>query len=223
MQFLCKFFVVSCNSTLWSEYCTHAGLCGNLVCLPLHCVFRCYNVSMLQCFDARCSEAWISACPMQVPITLYFMTHAYFNLYHTISNLLIRRTRHALSHRGPIAQGSAEALVVFLLSYATAYGETLTIAHFPYYTFKDKSAMYRTGSLFYAIYFFVSFPMFYRLDEDTKAKPYSMWRIVVDSLAAGMLVTCLLDFWRISFGGIISEDAVARQSRILPWIASPAV
>ena len=26
--------------------------------------------------------------------------------------------------------------MVFLLAYATAYGETLTIAHFPYYTFK---------------------------------------------------------------------------------------
>lgn len=25
-----------------------------------------------------------------------------------------------------------------LCSYATAYGETLTIAHFPYYTFKDR-------------------------------------------------------------------------------------
>ena len=28
--------------------------------------------------------------------------------------------------------------------------------------------MYRTGSLFYAIYFFVSFPLFFRMDEDAK-------------------------------------------------------
>lgn len=34
------------------------------------------------------------------------------------------------------SQGVAEGVTVFLLSYATAYGETLTIAHFPYYTFK---------------------------------------------------------------------------------------
>lgn len=32
--------------------------------------------------------------------------------------------------------------------------------------FQDR--MYTVGSLFYAIYFFVSFPMFYRIDEDTK-------------------------------------------------------
>lgn len=29
--------------------------------------------------------------PPQVPITLYFMTHAYFCFYHAVSNVLIRR------------------------------------------------------------------------------------------------------------------------------------
>ncbi len=35
-----------------------------------------------------------------------------------------------------LAQAAVEAVVVFVLAYATAYGETLTIAHFPYYSFK---------------------------------------------------------------------------------------
>jgi len=39
---------------------------------------------------------------------------------------------------------------------------------FPYYAFVDKSRMYTVGSLFYAIYFFVSFPMFFRVDEDMR-------------------------------------------------------
>jgi hypothetical protein len=69
------------------------------------------------------------------------MTHAYFSFYHTLSNLLIRRTRHALRGRGALAQGAAEAAVVLVLAYATAYGETLTIAHFPYYTFKVSGWM----------------------------------------------------------------------------------
>jgi cycloeucalenol cycloisomerase len=30
--------------------------------------------------------------------------------------------------------------------------------------------MYRVGSLFYAIYFFVSFPMFYRMDEAPRVR-----------------------------------------------------
>jgi hypothetical protein len=41
---------------------------------------------------------------LQVPITLYFMTHAYFCLYHAISNLLIRRMRHAVAAYGPAVQ-----------------------------------------------------------------------------------------------------------------------
>ncbi|EFN54514.1 hypothetical protein CHLNCDRAFT_11379, partial [Chlorella variabilis] len=149
-----------------------------------------------------------------VPITLYFMTHAYFCLYHALANVLIRRTRHAVATYGAAAQAVAEGVLVFLLAYATAYGETLTIAHFPYYSFKDRSRMYSVGSLFYAIYFFVSFPMFYRMDEALRAKPYTLWRAVVDALAAGMLVTCLLDFWRIGLGGIVDTPGAGG----LPWM-----
>lgn len=47
-----------------------------------------------------CLHCW----PFQVPITLYFMTHAYFCFYHTLSNLLIRRVRHALRGQGALAQ-----------------------------------------------------------------------------------------------------------------------
>ncbi|KAI3423819.1 hypothetical protein D9Q98_009655 [Chlorella vulgaris] len=152
----------------------------------------------------------------QVPITLYFMTHAYFCLYHALSNLLIRRVRHATAAYGTAAQAVAEGVLVFLLAYATAFGETITIAHFPYYSFKDRSRMYSVGSLFYAIYFFVSFPMFYRMDEQPRAKPFTLWRAVVDALAAGMIVTCLLDFWRIGIGGIVDGQDAASSG--LPWM-----
>lgn len=72
----------------------------------------------------------------QVPIPLYFMTHAYFCFYHALSNVVIRRTRNATAKYGSTMQNAATALVVFLLAYATAFMETLTIAHFPYYKFK---------------------------------------------------------------------------------------
>jgi cycloeucalenol cycloisomerase len=142
------------------------------------------------------------------------MTHGYFCFYHTASNMLIRRARHAASASGPAAQAAAEAAVVFLLSYATAYGETFTIASFPYYTFVDRGRMYTVGSLFYAIYFFVSFPMFFRMDEDTKARPFTLWRAVVDAFAACMMVTCLLDFWRIGLGAIVDGSGQTG----LPWM-----
>ena len=142
------------------------------------------------------------------------MTHAYFCFYHSMSNMVIRRVRNATSKYGSFMQSISEGLVVFILAYLTALGETITIAHFPYYEFIDRSRMYSVGSLFYAIYFFVSFPMFYRMDENVPATShYSLWRSIVDSLGASMLVTLFLDFWRISFGGIVDDN----QASILPW------
>uniref|UniRef100_A0A7S3R8E8 Cycloeucalenol cycloisomerase n=1 Tax=Dunaliella tertiolecta TaxID=3047 RepID=A0A7S3R8E8_DUNTE len=150
-----------------------------------------------------------------VPFCLYLMTQAYFCFYHAISNLLLRRVRTGLSKRSPLLRRTAMGLVVFLLAYSTAYAETLTIAHFPHYTFVDKSRMYSVGSLFYAIYFFVSFPMFFRIDEDMgSSQKWTLQSVALDSLAAGMLVTILLDLWRISIGGITEGDG----SSSLPWM-----
>lgn len=37
--------------------------------------------------------------------------------------------------------------------------------------------MYSVGSLFYAIYFFVSFPMFMRIEEDPKGHKWSLGEV----------------------------------------------
>lgn len=77
----------------------------------------------------------------QVPITLYFMTQAYFALYHALSNVMIRKARRSVASYGPRAETAVEIAVVFLFSYSTAYMETLTISHFPYYTHKVGAAL----------------------------------------------------------------------------------
>ncbi|MEW5320021.1 MAG: hypothetical protein WDW38_011126 [Sanguina aurantia] len=107
------------------------------------------------------------------------------------------------------------AFVILVLAYATAYGETATIASFPYYSFVDRDRMYTVGSLFYAIYFFVSFPMFFIMDEDSATHRWSVGQAALDSLAAGMLVTILLDLWRLCIGGIAPSGAGAGG---LPWL-----
>ncbi|KAF6255411.1 cyclopropyl isomerase-like protein [Scenedesmus sp. NREL 46B-D3] len=144
-----------------------------------------------------------------IPVVMFLMTHAYFLFYHALANLVLRRVEAHLSHAPLGTRKVARALAVFLLSYATALMETLTIAHFPYYTFIDRSKMYSIGSLFYAIYFFVSFPMFMRLDEQVAGRRWSLREVALDALAAGMLVTLLLDFWRITVGGIVDSPAAA--------------
>ena len=69
------------------------------------------------------------------------MTHAYFCFYHALSNVVLRRTTHAVQSLHPFIQWLVLAFVVFVLAYITALMETVTIAHFPYYKFKVATAL----------------------------------------------------------------------------------
>ncbi|KAK9837459.1 hypothetical protein WJX81_004082 [Elliptochloris bilobata] len=150
-----------------------------------------------------------------VPLPLYFMTHAYFCFYHALSNVVLRRVRRAVAGAQPPLAAAAFAAAVFALAYVTAFMETATIAHFPYYTFKDRGRMYTLGSLFYAIYFFVSFPAFLAMDEGPRER-WSLARAAGDALGAGMLVTILLDAWRLGIGAI--DGSGPQASTAVPWM-----
>lgn len=140
-----------------------------------------------------------------VPIALFFATHFYFVTYHTISNMLLRRieTRYL--------PGKARTVffwaTVLAFSYFTAFMETLTISAFPYYSFEDRYMAYTLGSAFYGIYFIVSFPVFYRIDEKINRvgdegqpadrQPHTLFQTVMEALGASMAVLLLLDFCRL--------------------------
>lgn len=199
------------------------------------------------------------------------MTHAYFVFYHSLGNICIRAAlrkfgkannntskskskgkKNSSSPSSPLSRffdahlrrPLVIALVVLPLSYFTAFMETATIAHFPHYRFRDRSKMYSVGSLFYAIYFFVSFPWFFAMDEEEedeeqeneanggergrggkeeklkreKQQRWSLGRAATDALAAGMLVTILLDAWRLLFGGIVPVSELPARRLRLPWM-----
>ena len=75
--------------------------------------------------------------------------------------------------------------------------------------------MYSVGSFFYAIYFFVSFPMFFLLDEDARHRS-TVWDAAKEALAASMAVTILLDLWRINLGPIVDLQV---NHKGLPWLS----
>lgn len=95
-----------------------------------------------------------------VPIPLFFATHFYFVLYHTLSNMILRKieSRYLPSKARTVFFWA----VIFAFSYFTAFMETLTISSFPDYSFADQYMAYTVGSAFYGIYFIVSYPVFYR-------------------------------------------------------------
>jgi cycloeucalenol cycloisomerase len=136
-----------------------------------------------------------------VPITCYLLTHSYFTLYHLCSNAVLRRVWNAFGGRVSWHSVGAVTLAIGALSYLLAFLETFTIQNFPYYELADRRAMYLYGSVFYGLYFVVSFPMFLRIEETPKDR-WSLGRVAIDGFAAGMLVTYLLDFWRLALGPI---------------------
>ncbi|KAL0390818.1 UNVERIFIED_CONTAM: Cycloeucalenol cycloisomerase [Sesamum calycinum] len=127
------------------------------------------------------------------------------------------KIQHSIAHLPENTQLLFRAAWILALSYFIAYLETLAISNFPYYEFVDRASMYKVGSLFYAIYFLVSFPMFMRIDE----KPGDRWnlpRVAIDALGAAMLVTIILDLWRLFLGPIVPlPDAKQCPQPGLPW------
>ncbi|XP_047317528.1 cycloeucalenol cycloisomerase [Impatiens glandulifera] len=154
-----------------------------------------------------------------VPHTTFLLTHVCFLFYHVASNMTLRRLQHFVADLPENTQWLFKAAWILALSYFIAYLETIAISNFPYYSFVDRASMYTVGSLFYAIYFLVSFPMFLRIDE----KLGDLWdlpRVAIDALGAAMLVTIILDLWRIFLGPIVPiQDTKQCPQPGLPWFS----
>lgn len=135
-----------------------------------------------------------------VPVCMYLITHCYFVGYFTVSNILLRKWW--LIVNGNLVLWYA---AVLLLSWFTAFAETVTIASYPYYHFQDWSKMLTAGTVFYALDFVTSFPFYYQLDEEVGRKK-TLQQTVLESLANCMMVTLLLDFWRLFLGPIVGSE-----------------
>ncbi|CAH9104624.1 unnamed protein product [Cuscuta epithymum] len=152
-----------------------------------------------------------------VPHTTFLLAHVCFLFYHVASNITLRRLQAAIANLPENTQLILKASWILAFSYFIAYLETIAISNFPYYDFVDRASMYKIGSLFYAIYFIVSFPMFLRIDE----KPGDLWdlpRVAIDALGASMLVTIILDLWRLFLGPIVPiPESKQCLPTGLPW------
>ena len=147
-----------------------------------------------------------------VPIAMFFATMFYFSSYHVFSNAMLRKIK--TSFEAGMKRRILYLSTVFVLSYLTAFMETLTISSFPYYSFEDRNMAYTVGSAFYGIYFLVSFPAFLEFDRDVDmdidggagagagavGKKVTCWDTVVESCGYGMMIMCLLDFVRLYLG-----------------------
>lgn len=131
-----------------------------------------------------------------VPLFMYPLTQAYFVTYFAVAPLALRRLERAFGRGWPV-----RALVVLVLGYGIAFMETFTMANeslAAYFEYADRDKMLAVGSLGYAAYFLVGLPIVCRIDEGDERWPLS--RVLVEALAACMLILMLLEVWALVVG-----------------------
>jgi cycloeucalenol cycloisomerase len=139
----------------------------------------------------RLDSVLLGSGEQSVPLIMYPSAHFYFVTYHTLGVIVLRRIRTARV----IAAAWMLPLAVVVTAYGFAWLETYAMAGgsiAEQFGYRDLPRMLRWGSLFYACYFVVSFPMIFRLDENV-GDDWPLRRVAVEALAAGMLLLLLLD------------------------------
>lgn len=150
------------------------------------------------------NEATALAEYKKVPIGLYVNAIAFFLVYHNGAVICMRRVRTMFSAYSPAGRWIAWVVIVAVTSLFFAWAET-----FFYITgnskgivwYEDLPAMLRIGSICYALYFVVSFPNIYRLDEDGPSWSWS--RCVIEAGFVSMVTLLLLDLFGWFHGPIL--------------------
>jgi cycloeucalenol cycloisomerase len=150
--------------------------------------------------DINFDSTLVGSGEQRVPLIMYLLTQAYFLTYHTTAVIVLRRIR---TSRLPVGALLWPVLLI-VVAYCWAWIETKAMAN-PWvesqFYYKDMERMLAYGSLFYALYFVASFPIFYPLDERRDAN-WSLPLTAAAACSAGLLMMFLLDFAAAIFGPI---------------------
>lgn len=130
----------------------------------------------------------------KVPLGMYLNSVAFFLVYHNSAVIFMRRIRTMTSHLSGIAASLAWCAIVAFTAIFWAWAETymyITDDAAANVWYENLDQMLLFGSLFYSLYFLVSFPIYYRLD-DTEDR-WSLSRVLIEASALGMLSMLLID------------------------------
>lgn len=141
----------------------------------------------------------------RIPLGMYFNTMAFFIVYHSLAVVLMRRVRALTANWRKIARQAGWVVIVILTSIFFAWAETFfyitpDVADSVYYV--DKEKMLAVGTSLYVLYFLVSFPNFYRLDETVESR-WSIKDCIVQASFVSIWILLLIDLW-VHFNGSIA-------------------
>jgi cycloeucalenol cycloisomerase len=151
-------------------------------------------------------EATAAATYQKVPPGMYLNAIAFFVVYHTLAVICMRRVRSMTFGWSLVAQRFAWAVIVLATALFFAWAETklyITEDAAANVWYVDLPRMLKWGSVFYAMYFVVSFPNVYRLDENPGDPAWPLSRVVIEASFVGILSLLLIDLWAQFLGPIV--------------------
>ncbi len=159
-------------------------------------------------FDSRLvgpDEATALANFEKIPLGMYFNAIAFFIIYHTAAVVVMRRIRTMTSSFSAPVKWGSWVVIVGLAALFFAFMETFLYiqpdaAANVWYV--DKQRMLEVGSFCYALYFIVSFPNVYRLDEPP-GQSWSISRCCIEAGFASMVILFLIDLYAWIVGPIV--------------------
>ncbi len=140
----------------------------------------------------------------KVPPGMYLNSIAFFIVYHSAAIVLMRRIRSMTEDWGSLAKSASWCAIVVATALFFAWAETYlyitdnTAANVWYV---DLERMLKWGSIYYAMYFIVSFPNVFRLDE--QQAEWTVSRTVIEACAVSAISLLLLDLWALLLGPIV--------------------
>ncbi len=151
-------------------------------------------------------EATAAADYKKVPLGMYLNAVAFFIVYHTVAIVCMRRVRSMTLGWGTMARRASWIVIVAVSALFFAWAETwlyITQAASGNVWYVDLDAMLLWGSVFYSMYFLVSFPSLFRLDEEMSDPRWSFSRTCLEASAVGAISLLLLDLWAGFLGPIL--------------------
>lgn len=142
----------------------------------------------------------------KVPPGMYSNAVAFFVVYHAMAIVCMRRVKSMTLAWGTGARRAGWVVIVAVTSLFFAWAETrlyVTQAASSNVWYVDLEAMLRWGSVFYSMYFIVSFPSLFRLDESMSEPRWTLSRCVIEASAASIISMLLLDLWAMTIGAIV--------------------
>jgi cycloeucalenol cycloisomerase len=143
--------------------------------------------------EATAAETW-----QKVPPGMYLNAVAFFMVYHPLAIICMRRVRSMTLGLGATGRRISWIGIVAVTALLFAWAETrlyITQAASGNVWYVDLDAMLLWGSVFYSMYFLVSFPNVYRMDEEISDPRWSVSRTILEAFAAGAISLLLLDLW----------------------------